>query len=351
MSAIVLENVEKWFGSVQVIKGVSLTIEDGELVVFVGPSGCGKSTLLRIIAGLEDASRGTVHVGGKDVTGASPAARGLAMVFQSYALYPHMDVRANMGFGLKASGAPAEEIAEKVAAAADILKLNDYLDRRPKDLSGGQRQRVAIGRSIVRDPTGFLFDEPLSNLDAALRVDMRIEIARLHKRLAASMVYVTHDQVEAMTLADRIVVLKDGVIEQIGTPRELYEHPTNLFVAQFIGSPKMNVLACETDGTTAAPRGHKGKRIALPRAGVAPTTIGVRPEFIDIVAAGEGHLDGVVDIVEYLGADALVHVAGQSDVPITVRQPGDCDVQSGDRVSLLFKQNKTTFFDAAGIAV
>jgi len=241
MGSISLKSVEKWFGDVQVIKGIDLDINDGELIIFVGPSGCGKSTLLRMIAGLEETSRGQIFLEGEDVTHKVPSERELSMVFQSYALYPHLSVRENMGFALKTAGAPKAEIDEKVGNVADILKLNDYLERRPKDLSGGQRQRVAIGRAIVRKPKGFLFDEPLSNLDASLRVDMRFEIARLHKTLQSTMVYVTHDQVEAMTLADRIVVLRDGLIMQVGTPRELYEKPDNVFVAQFIGSPKMNM--------------------------------------------------------------------------------------------------------------
>ena len=267
MASIELKAVEKWFDDVQVIKGVDLAMEEGEFVVFVGPSGCGKSTLLRMIAGLEETSRGEIHVAGRNATAEPPSKRGLAMVFQSYALYPHMSVRDNIGFALKAAGASKAEIAEKVGHAAEVLKLGDYLERRPKDLSGGQRQRVAIGRSIVRDPTAFLFDEPLSNLDAALRVEMRYEIAKLHQTLGATMIYVTHDQVEAMTLADRIVVLEAGRIAQVGTPKELYKHPQNLFVAGFIGSPKMNFLPCET-GTGAshcqvAGRGRSGG--AMPR--------------------------------------------------------------------------------------
>src|SRR6056297_1337495 len=242
MGRIQLKKVTKSFGEVEVIPPLDLTIEDGEFTVFVGPSGCGKSTLLRLIAGLEDITSGHIEIDGTDATNVPPAKRGLAMVFQSYALYPHMSVRNNMGFSLKTAGRPKEEIAAKVDEAARILKLEDYLDRRPKALSGGQRQRVAIGRSIVRDPTASLFDEPLSNLDAALRVEMRYEIAKLHQSLNRTMIYVTHDQIEAMTLADRIVVLEFGKIAQVGSPRALYEKPANLFVAQFIGSPKMNVM-------------------------------------------------------------------------------------------------------------
>jgi len=248
MGAIKLEKVEKWFGDVQVIKGVDIDISDGEFVVFVGPSGCGKSTLLRMIAGLEDTSRGTIWLDGRDVTGLPPSGRQLSMVFQSYALYPHMSVQQNLGFGLKTSGVDAKVIESRVNEVAAILELLPYLDRRPKELSGGQRQRVAIGRAIVREPVGFLFDEPLSNLDAALRVQMRFEIAKLHNTLKTTMIYVTHDQVEAMTLADRIVVLKDGLVMQTGTPADLYKRPGNLFVAQFIGSPKMNIMPCHLEG-------------------------------------------------------------------------------------------------------
>ena len=241
MGSIKLNAVEKWFDDLQVIKGIDLEIIDGEFIILVGPSGCGKSTLLRMIGGLEDTSRGSIILDDADVTEQPPSKRGLSMVFQSYALYPHMTVRDNMGFSLKVAGTPKEEIDHKVGEAAQILKLEDLLNRRPKDLSGGQRQRVAIGRSIVRAPTAFLFDEPLSNLDASLRVEMRLELARLHQTLKTTMVYVTHDQVEAMTLADRIVVLESGQIAQIGTPKQLYEQPANLFVAQFVGSPKMNI--------------------------------------------------------------------------------------------------------------
>ena len=304
MGAIDLRRVEKWFGDAQVIKGIDLAIEEGEFVVFVGPSGCGKSTLLRMIGGLEDISRGTLEVSGRDATAEPPSKRGLAMVFQSYALYPHMSVRENVGFPLKTAGAPQAEIDEKVAKAAEILKLESYLDRRPKDLSGGQRQRVAIGRCIVRAPTAFLFDEPLSNLDAALRVEMRYEIAKLHRRLGKTMIYVTHDQVEAMTLADRIVVLEFGRIAQVGAPRDLYREPANLFVAQFIGSPKMNVMPCTTEGGSYALPGGRGGAF---HGGDSPAShLGIRPEHITLGAPGTGQCDGRVDVVEYLGADSFV---------------------------------------------
>ena len=287
MGSITLKAVEKWFGPIQVIKGVDLEIIDGEFVVFVGPSGCGKSTLLRMIGGLEDISRGSIEIDGKNVSDKPPSERGLSMVFQSYALYPHMSVFDNMGFSLKTAGAPQTEIDAKVNAVAETLKLTEYLQRRPKELSGGQRQRVAIGRSIVREPTAFLFDEPLSNLDASLRVEMRYEISKLHKLLAATMIYVTHDQVEAMTLADRIVVLDAGNIIQVGTPKDLYNKPANTFVAQFIGSPKMNFILYT--GSTAN-----------------AVQLGIRAEHIAIVVAGAGQCDGKIEVVEYLGADTFV---------------------------------------------
>jgi multiple sugar transport system ATP-binding protein len=346
MGAITLNAVEKWYGEVQVIKGIDLEIHDGEFVVFVGPSGCGKSTLLRMIGGLEDISRGSLEIDGKNVTDQPPSKRGLSMVFQSYALYPHMSVRDNMGFSLKTAGAPSSEIAEKVNAAADTLKLDAYLDRRPKDLSGGQRQRVAIGRSIVRDPTAFLFDEPLSNLDAALRVEMRYEISKLHQALSATMIYVTHDQVEAMTLADRIVVLDAGRIIQVGTPRELYSAPANVFVAQFIGSPKMNVFGCSTSGDSyAVPGGRTGPyRASTPGA----TQMGIRPEHIATGPAGSGQCDGTVDVVEYLGADTFVLFDCGAAGKINVRISGDAALKIGDVLGLEFAPEHTHFFDADG---
>lgn len=345
MGAITLNAVEKWYGEVQVIKGVNLDINDGEFIVFVGPSGCGKSTLLRMIGGLEDISRGSLDIDGADVTDQPPSKRGLSMVFQSYALYPHMSVRDNMGFSLKTAGASKGEIAEKVDAAAATLKLDQYLDRRPKDLSGGQRQRVAIGRSIVREPTAFLFDEPLSNLDAALRVEMRYEISKLHQALSATMIYVTHDQVEAMTLADRIVVLDAGRIIQVGTPRELYNHPGNVFVAQFIGSPKMNVFGCSASGDTyTVPGGRTGPYPVAPGA----TQMGIRPEHITVGAAGTGQCDGTVDVIEYLGADTFVLLDCGSAGQINVRISGDADLAVGDVVGLTFNAERTHFFDADG---
>ncbi|WP_417693604.1 ABC transporter ATP-binding protein [Roseibium sp.] len=345
MGAIRLSGIEKWFGELQVIKGIDLDVADGEFVIFVGPSGCGKSTLLRLISGLEETSRGVVEIDGKDVTAEPPSGRGLSMVFQSYALYPHMSVRENVGFALKTAGMPKADIDEKVGRASEVLKLDDYLDRRPKALSGGQRQRVAIGRAIVREPAAFLFDEPLSNLDAALRVEMRFEIARLHKALGTTMIYVTHDQVEAMTLADKIVVLQAGNIEQVGSPRALYEKPDNLFVAQFIGSPKMNVLPCTATGDRFDLQG-KGSGV-YPYASTAsiPTKLGIRPEHIKVVAPGAGHLDATVDVAEYLGADTYLYVGVDGLEPMLVRIDGSEEIAEGSRIGLSFDESRLHFFD------
>ena len=350
MGSIRLENVEKWFGELQVIKGIDLEIDDGEFVIFVGPSGCGKSTLLRMISGLEETSRGRILLDGDDVTDRLPSERGLSMVFQSYALYPHMDVRDNMGFSLKTAGSPKKEIEEKVGRAAEILRLDDYLDRRPKALSGGQRQRVAIGRAIVREPKGFLFDEPLSNLDAALRVEMRFEIARLHETLGTTMIYVTHDQVEAMTLADRIVVLKDGRIMQVGAPRDLYEKPDNLFVAQFIGSPKMNILPCTGENGKYAIDGHSGGEMPEEKEGEA-ASLGIRPEHIDIVEPGKGQVSGTVEIAEYLGSDTYLYVdCGKAGRLIVRVAEIDAKIR-GKEIGLSFRSEKLHFFNAAGLAL
>ncbi|MEM9317940.1 MAG: ABC transporter ATP-binding protein [Pseudomonadota bacterium] len=348
MGAITLDAVEKWYGDVQVIKGVDLDITEGEFVVFVGPSGCGKSTLLRMIGGLEDISRGTLIVAGRDATAEPPSKRGLAMVFQSYALYPHMSVRDNVGFPLKTAGASPAEITSAVDQAAEILKLGPYLDRRPKDLSGGQRQRVAIGRCIVRAPTAFLFDEPLSNLDAALRVEMRYEISKLHRNLGKTMIYVTHDQVEAMTLADRIVVLEFGKIAQVGPPRELYRKPANLFVAQFIGSPKMNIMPCATAAGTYTLEGGRGGTYTGDRPAVH---LGIRPEHITLGASGTGQCDGRVDVVEYLGADSFVVIECGPLGAINVRAIGETELQPGDTVGLDFAASDLSFFDADGLRV
>ena len=351
MGAIELKSVEKWFDELQVIKGVDLKIENGEFVIFVGPSGCGKSTLLRIVAGLEEASRGDILINGQSVVSAPPSQRGLAMVFQSYALYPHMSVRDNVGFGLKTAGAPKNEIQEKVGYAADILKLTDYLDRRPKALSGGQRQRVAIGRAIVREPKAFLFDEPLSNLDAALRVEMRFEIAKLHQNLGATMIYVTHDQVEAMTLADKIVVLSAGRIEQVGSPRELYEHPGNLFVAQFIGSPKMNVLPCKTVAENFTIEGHGTGSYPHHATGREATKLGIRPEHIALGDPSYAHVTGRIDVVEYLGADTYLYVTPEGHETLIVRASGSEMAKVGDEASLVFDKDHLHFFDADGQAI
>jgi len=330
MGRIVLDKVVKRFGDVEVIPPLDLTIEEGEFTVFVGPSGCGKSTLLRLIAGLEDVSDGAIQIDGQDATALPPAQRRLAMVFQSYALYPHMSVRKNIAFPLKMAGLPKEEQDRRVAAAAAALNLNDYLDRRPGQLSGGQRQRVAIGRAIVREPSAFLFDEPLSNLDAALRVGMRLEISELHKRLNTTMVYVTHDQVEAMTMADKIVVLHAGVIEQVGSPLELYHEPRNLFVAGFIGSPKMNFMT----GTEATNR--------------AAHTLGVRPEHIT-ASFDSGAWKGRVGVSEHLGSDTFLHVldTGLAE-SITVRVDGEFSARHGDTVWLTPIEDKIHRFDEKG---
>ncbi|MBN9024140.1 MAG: ABC transporter ATP-binding protein [Rhizobiales bacterium] len=332
MSALTLQNITKRFGSTDVIRGVDLDVAEGEFVVFVGPSGCGKSTLLRIIAGLEDQTSGHVTIGGKNVDVTPPAKRGIAMVFQSYALYPHLTVKGNMGLALKQEGVEKSEIERRIAAAAKMLHLETLLDRRPSELSGGQRQRVAIGRAIVRQPKLFLFDEPLSNLDAALRVNTRIEIANLHRLLGATMIYVTHDQVEAMTLADTIVVLSAGRIQQVGRPIDLYNKPANLFVAGFIGSPKMNFL-------TGA---------AAEKLGAA--TIGIRPEHIRVVPAG-GEWSGKVSHLEKLGSDTFLYVAMEGADMVTVRIVGQADFEVGSTVGLEADSQHIHRFDRDGRAL
>ena len=308
-SSVVLKSLRKSFGAVDVIKGVDLTIAPGEFCVFVGPSGCGKSTHLRLISGLEEATSGVIEIGGKDVTDAEPSARGIAMVFQSYALYPHLSVRDNIGFGLSLAKLPKAEIAAKVGAAAEALHLTPYLDRKPKALSGGQRQRVAIGRAIVRDPKVFLFDEPLSNLDAALRAQMRIELSDLHRKLGATMIYVTHDQVEAMTMADKIVVLNAGQIEQVGSPMDLYNAPVSPFVAGFIGSPKMNLF----DGAAA---------------GMQCKTYGIRPEHLRLDNTNP-RWSGSVRHVERLGADTVIYLEIPGLGDMVVRTDGDANPAIG----------------------
>jgi len=333
MGRITLDKVRKAFGEVEVIPPLDLTIEDGEFVVFVGPSGCGKSTLLRLIAGLEDVTAGQIRIDGEDATMVPPAKRGLAMVFQSYALYPHMSVRKNIAFPMKMAGIAKEEQDRRIEAAAKALNLTDYLDRRPGQLSGGQRQRVAIGRAIVREPAAFLFDEPLSNLDAALRHGMRLEISELHKRLDTTMIYVTHDQVEAMTMADKIVVLQAGVIEQVGSPLDLYRAPRNIFVAGFIGSPTMNFLT----GEEAANRGAH--------------TVGIRPEHVSI-STSEGAWKGTVGVSEHLGSDTFLHVHREAGGPaMTVRVDGEFAARHGDTVWLTPQEEHIHKFDAEGLRI
>ena len=340
MADVRLTGVRKRFGTTEVLKGVDLEIADGEFVVFVGPSGCGKSTLLRTIAGLEEADAGGIAIGGRPVDDLSPSQRGVAMVFQSYALYPHMNVYENMAFGLKLAKLDKTEIDRRVRAAAETLNIADYLERKPKALSGGQRQRVAIGRAIVREPEVFLFDEPLSNLDAALRVRMRYEFAALHERLKTTMIYVTHDQVEAMTLADRIVVLNGGAVEQVGRPLELYERPRNLFVAGFIGSPKMNLLPVDivgasAEGATVRTAAGETVRVAVAAEGLRPgdtATLGVRPEHL--AAAGDGDaVTGRVTFVETLGHATYAYLDA-GGAPLTVLLPGDARPAAGETLRL-----------------
>ena len=332
MATVEIRDVRKAFGPVEILHGVSVDIADGEFVVLVGPSGCGKSTLLRMIAGLEDISGGELFIDGRLCNDAEPRERGIAMVFQSYALYPHLTVAQNMGFGLSLNKTPKAEIEKRVGEAARILKLEPLLDRKPSQLSGGQRQRVAIGRAIIRKPTVFLFDEPLSNLDAALRMDMRMEIAKLHKELGATMVYVTHDQVEAMTLADKIVVLDAGVIQQVGSPMELYNRPANLFVAGFIGSPGMNFIDAA-------------------RLGVADAkTVGVRPEHITL-SRESGEWQGKVVHVEHLGADTIVYLESEKVGALTARLFGEHHYAVDDVVFATPAAGQTHRFDADGRAI
>lgn len=325
MATVRLENIQKDFNGVNILKGIDLEVNDGEFCVFVGPSGCGKSTLLRIISGLEDVTSGTIEIGGKDVTKSDPIDRGIAMVFQSYALYPHLTVRDNIGFGLSLAKRPKSEIIERVDAAAKMLQLESLLDRKPKDLSGGQRQRVAIGRAIVREPQVFLFDEPLSNLDAALRSKMRIELTELHATLNATMIYVTHDQVEAMTMADKIVVLNSGHIEQVGSPMELYHHPKTPFVAGFIGSPKMNIFEGEI---------AKEYKADL---------YGIRPEHLTL-STDQGKWKGVVKHIEQLGADAIVHIQVEALGVLVARTGGDFSMMTGSEIYATPQEGKEHLF-------
>ncbi len=355
MAGLQLSNVRKSFGSVDVIHGVDLTVDEGEFTVFVGPSGCGKSTLLRLVAGLEEATSGNLAIGGKDVTNAEPADRGVAMVFQSYALYPHMTVEENMGFGLKMTGHPEAEIKTRVGRAAEILHLEPLLTRKPKQLSGGQRQRVAIGRAIVRQPEIFLFDEPLSNLDAELRVQMRLEIAKLHKDLGATMIYVTHDQVEAMTLADKIVVLRAGKVEQVGSPLKLYDDPDNAFVAGFIGSPRMNFLPAVVEssegetltvrltdlGDVKVPMTIKGQH---PAKG-AGLSLGIRPEHFDPGASVK--VQTPIDVIEHLGGSSFAYSRAETEQPLTIELRDNRTAKEGEMLATGFDPARAFLFDAS----
>jgi multiple sugar transport system ATP-binding protein len=351
MAGLSLKSLHKTYGKVEVIRGVDLEIEDGEFVVFVGPSGCGKSTLLRMIAGLEDITGGELYIGDKLVNDVEPRDRFIAMVFQSYALYPHMTVYDNVGFGLKLAKTPRDIRDQKIREAARILKMEHLLDRKPGQLSGGQRQRVAIGRAIVRQPEVFLFDEPLSNLDAALRVDTRMEIAKLHADLGATMIYVTHDQVEAMTLADKIVVLDAGVVQQVGSPIELYQRPTNLFVARFIGSPKMNfvsvtVEAVDLDAITVASKDVASLRVPAKRTGVKvgdTLTLGIRPH--DLLPANNGAVVGRVSLVERLGNETIVNIELASGAAWLAVLDGDQALHVGDSLALAAEPAKAILFD------
>lgn len=359
MAELALKDVVKRYGQAQVIHGVDLQVDDGDFCVFVGPSGCGKSTLLRMIAGLEETTEGRMVIGDRDVTHADPAKRGVAMVFQTYALYPHMTVRENMSFGLKIGGTEKAEIKTKVDSAAKILKLDDYMNRKPKALSGGQRQRVAIGRAIVREPDVFLFDEPLSNLDAELRVQMRLEIAKLHKALGATMIYVTHDQVEAMTMADKIVVLRDGRIEQAGAPVELYENPDNIFVAGFIGSPRMNffdAIVQRVEGhktiVSVARLGHVEIPLSLtvPQAPLSKLTIGIRPEHFEAQGTIQSSID--VEVIENLGGVSYAYSTAQDgELPITVEWRGRGRTHASGPTPVSFDPDAVLAFDENGVRV
>ena len=359
MSFLKIDNVIKQFGALQVVKGVSIAAEKGEFIVFVGPSGCGKSTLLRMIAGLEETSAGIISIDGEDLTHADPADRHVAMVFQSYALFPHMSVFDNIAFGMQINKVPKAEIKARVGEAARILQIEPLLERKPRQLSGGQRQRVAIGRAIVRKPKIFLFDEPLSNLDAELRTQMRVEIAKLHQEIGATMIYVTHDQVEAMTLADRIVVLRNGLVEQIGSPAELYEHPANLFVAGFIGSPRMTLLPGRIEAVMegavtvscpafAAPQTVTGPFARPPEIGGA-ITLGLRPEALRIDAENPA-LTATVEITEHLGGSTLIHARTGDGNPLVMSTPGRTALGAGDPLPLAFSATPH-LFDAEGVSL
>ena len=359
MAEVVLNQVEKAFGQVHVIKSVDLSIPEGDFCVFVGPSGCGKSTLLRLVAGLEDVTSGSIHIGGRDVTQLPPAQRGIAMVFQSYALYPHMKVADNITFGLRTAKNDKADTAKKLARAAKMLQLEPLLDRKPAQLSGGQRQRLAIGSAIVREPKVFLFDEPLSNLDAALRTQMRIEIGTLHNELGATMIYVTHDQVEAMTMADKIVVLNAGRVEQVGAPLDLYHRPANLFVAGFIGSPKMNFIEtriAQSGGGLAALELPGGSTIGVPSHGArfeagAPVVLGIRPEHLTVGNSVDGQINGRVRLVEHLGAETLLYVDVPDAEPVVVRGAGVTREKAGDSVKVGVSATSCHIFSPEGPAM
>jgi len=355
MADVMLKGIKKSYGPVDVIKGVDIEIRDGEFVVFVGPSGCGKSTLLRMIAGLESISGGSLDIGGREMNQVPASERGIAMVFQSYAIFPHMTVRENVAFGLTIAGAPKDEIDQKVNEAARILQMEHLMERKPSQLSGGQRQRVAIGRAIVRQPEVFLFDEPLSNLDAALRLDMRIEIGKLHKSLDATMVYVTHDQVEAMTLADKIVVLKDGYVQQVGTPMDLYHRPDNLFVAGFIGAPSMNFIDVQMtsrSGDTAQVSSETVAEFTAPvwREGLGqtgPATMGIRPQDLRPADSDNAILHGSVTLAERLGTETVVDIVLNDGSRVLASLSEDRIFDPGEEIGLTFDHDKAHLFAPA----
>ncbi|WP_299398131.1 ABC transporter ATP-binding protein [Pelagibius sp.] len=351
MARVAFANVDKFYGAVQALSDVSLEIEDGEFVVFVGPSGCGKSTLLRSVAGLESISGGVISIGDREVTHVAPSDRGVAMVFQSYALYPHMTVRANMEFGMKINGVGTAERTARVAEAARVLQLEDLLERRPAQLSGGQRQRVAIGRAIVKEPQVFLFDEPLSNLDAKLRVQMRVELEALHEQLGATMIYVTHDQVEAMTMADKIVVLNEGRVEQVGPPMELYNAPATEFVAGFIGAPSMNFLSVtSTAGGNGDRLTYGAAQIPLGRAlnHEGPLRLGIRPEHLRLTDAGAGTLDVDVEVTEALGGETYLYSRTAEGDRLVIKADGDTALAPGKTVGLALEPRRLHLFGADG---
>jgi multiple sugar transport system ATP-binding protein len=355
MGGVTLRGVRKLYGALEVIKGIDLAIQDKEFVVFVGPSGCGKSTLLRMIAGLEDVDFGTIDIAGRDVTELAPARRGVAMVFQNYALYPHMTVYDNMAYGLRRAGLAKQDVDRRVRDTARLLQIDGLLGRKPREMSGGQRQRVAIGRAIVREPKVFLFDEPLSNLDASLRIETRSQIAKLHRELQATMIFVTHDQVEAMTLAQRIVVLNGGRIEQVGTPQEVYHHPANLFVAGFIGSPAMNLIPASLrthDAPRAVLRLADGADVTwrgfVPNLAVgSELTLGLRPERLGIASSGRGDLSAEVTLVEDLGDQTILHVVSGT-AALRVKHAGSAVARPGDRIPIDIDMDGATLFGSDG---